>query len=74
MKLTGVITRSLQADMQVELRGLERAMAAGRRDAGRGRTAMVLEDDAKARAEEILAGIRSARRVNGKANGHDSGD
>jgi hypothetical protein len=36
MKLIGVITRSLQADMQVELRELERAVATGTRDAGRG--------------------------------------
>ncbi len=36
MKLTGIITRSLQADMQVELRELERAVATGTRDAGRG--------------------------------------
>jgi hypothetical protein len=32
----GIITRSLQADMQAELRDLERAVAAGTRDAGRG--------------------------------------
>jgi hypothetical protein len=36
MKLTGIITRSLQADLQVELRDIERAVAAGTRDAGRG--------------------------------------
>jgi hypothetical protein len=36
MKLTGIITRSLQADMQAELRGIERAVATGTRDAGRG--------------------------------------
>jgi hypothetical protein len=36
MKLTGIITRSLQADMQVELRNIERAVAVGARDAGRG--------------------------------------
>jgi hypothetical protein len=36
MKLTGSITRSLQADMQAELRDLERAVATGTRDAGRG--------------------------------------
>jgi hypothetical protein len=36
MKLFGIITRSLQADMQAELRDLERAVAAGTRDAGRG--------------------------------------
>ena len=31
MKLTGIITRSLQADMQAELRGLERAVSTGTR-------------------------------------------
>jgi Family of unknown function (DUF6441) len=36
MKLTGIITRSLQADMQAELRGIERAVATGTSDAGRG--------------------------------------
>jgi Family of unknown function (DUF6441) len=36
MKLIGIITRSLQADMQAELRDLERAVAGGTRDAGRG--------------------------------------
>jgi Family of unknown function (DUF6441) len=36
MKLAATIARSLQADMQAELRGIERAVAAGTRDAGRG--------------------------------------
>lgn len=36
MKLAATITRSLQADMQAELRGLERAVTIGTRDAGRG--------------------------------------
>jgi Family of unknown function (DUF6441) len=36
MKLTSSITRSLRADMQAELRDIERAVAAGTRDAGRG--------------------------------------
>jgi hypothetical protein len=36
MKLTGSTTRSLQADMQTELRDLERAVATGTRDAGSG--------------------------------------
>jgi len=36
MKLTATIARSLQADMQAELRDLERAVATGTRDAGRG--------------------------------------
>jgi hypothetical protein len=36
MKLATTITRSLQADMQAELRDLERAVATGTRDAGRG--------------------------------------
>ena len=34
MKLTATIARSLQADMQAELRDLERAVAAGTRSAG----------------------------------------
>lgn len=34
MKLLGISTRSLQADMQAELRDIERAVAAGTRSAG----------------------------------------
>ena len=36
MKLAASITRSLQADMQAELRNIERAVVSGTRDAGRG--------------------------------------
>jgi hypothetical protein len=36
MKLVATLARSLQADMQVELRNIERAAAIGTRDAGRG--------------------------------------
>jgi hypothetical protein len=36
MKLAATIGRSLQADMQTELRDIERAVATGTRDAGRG--------------------------------------
>jgi hypothetical protein len=36
MKLAASIARSLHEDMQVELRGMERAVATGTRDAGRG--------------------------------------
>jgi Family of unknown function (DUF6441) len=36
MKLAATIARSLQADMQAELRDIERAVAAGTREAGRG--------------------------------------
>jgi Family of unknown function (DUF6441) len=36
VKLAATIARSLQADMQAELRDLERAVAAGTHDAGRG--------------------------------------
>ena len=36
MKLTGIIARSLQADMQAELRDLERAVSDGTRESGRG--------------------------------------
>src|SRR5512132_4735183 len=36
MKLAATIARSLQADMQVELSEIERAVATGTRDAGRG--------------------------------------
>jgi hypothetical protein len=36
MKLVAALARSLQADMQVELRDIERAVAGGTRDAGRG--------------------------------------
>ena len=37
LKLAASITRSLQADMQAELRNIERAVATGTREAGRGR-------------------------------------
>jgi hypothetical protein len=36
MRLGASIARSLRADMQVELRDIERAMASGTREAGRG--------------------------------------
>jgi hypothetical protein len=36
MKLAATVARSLQADMQAELRDIERAIATGTRDAGRG--------------------------------------
>jgi hypothetical protein len=36
MKLAATLARSLQADMQAELRGIERAVTSGTRDAGRG--------------------------------------
>jgi hypothetical protein len=36
MKLVATIARPLQADMQAELRNIERAVATGTRDAGRG--------------------------------------
>ena len=36
MKLAAMVARSLQADMQAELRDIERAVATGARDAGRG--------------------------------------
>jgi hypothetical protein len=36
MKLAAMIARSLQADMQAELRDIERAVTTGTRDAGRG--------------------------------------
>jgi Family of unknown function (DUF6441) len=36
LKLAATITRSLQPDMQAELRDIERAVASGTRDAGRG--------------------------------------
>ena len=36
MKLAATLVRSLQADMRAELRDIERAVATGTRDAGRG--------------------------------------
>ncbi len=36
MKLAATIARSLQADLQAELRHIEQAVAAGTKDAGRG--------------------------------------
>ena len=36
MKLVAALARSLQADMQVELRNIERGVTTGTRDAGRG--------------------------------------
>ena len=36
MKLVATLARSLQADMQAEVRDIERAVTSGTRDAGRG--------------------------------------
>ena len=60
MKLAAMIARSLQADMQAELRDIERAVTTGTRDAGRGLKAelrrQVDERRARAAARQQLAG------------------
>jgi hypothetical protein len=38
LNLAATVARSLQADMQAELRDIERAVATGTREAGRGLT------------------------------------
>jgi hypothetical protein len=55
MKLTGIITRSLQADMQAELRNIERAVATGTREAGRGRKTELRRQVASAGLGQRLA-------------------
>jgi hypothetical protein len=58
MKLTGIITRSLQADMQAELRNIERAVGTGTREVGRGLRTELRPAGRKRRA-------RAAARVHG---------
>jgi Family of unknown function (DUF6441) len=55
MKLAVTITRSLQADMQAELRDIERAVASGTRDAGRGLTTELRRQVASAGLGQRLA-------------------
>jgi hypothetical protein len=55
LKLTASITRSLQADMQVELRNIERAVTTGTRDAGRGLKAELRRQVANAGLGQGLA-------------------
>jgi len=56
MKLTSRMTRSLQADMQAELRDLERAAAVGTKEAGRG-----LKTDLRRQVTSAGLGQRLAR-------------
>jgi Family of unknown function (DUF6441) len=55
MKLAATIARSLQTDMQAELRGIEGAVAAGTREAGRG-----LKTDLRRRVASAGLGQRLA--------------
>jgi hypothetical protein len=55
VKLAATIAGSLQADMQAELRDLERAVAAGTRDAGRGLRAELRRQFASAGLGQRLA-------------------
>jgi hypothetical protein len=55
MKLAATVIRSLQADMQSELRELERAVAAGARDAGQG-----LKTELRRQVESARLGQRLA--------------
>jgi hypothetical protein len=55
MKLAAITVRSLQADVQAELRDMERAVAAGTRDAGRG-----LRTDLRAQVASTGLGQRLA--------------
>jgi hypothetical protein len=57
MKLAATIARSLQADMQTELRDIERAVAAGTRAAGRGLRTELRRQIASARLGQRLANI-----------------
>ena len=55
MKPAAAIARSLQAEMQAQLRDIERAVAAGTRDAGRGLKAELRRQVASAELGERLA-------------------
>jgi hypothetical protein len=55
MKLAAAITRSLPADMQAELRNIERAVATGTRDAGHGLRTELLRQVASAGLGQRLA-------------------
>jgi Family of unknown function (DUF6441) len=55
MKLAAAITRSLQADMQAELRNIEGAVATGTRDAGQGFRTELRRQVASARLGQRLA-------------------
>jgi hypothetical protein len=55
MKLTATIARSLQAGMQAELRDIERAVAIGTRDAGRGLKTELRSQVASAGLGQLLA-------------------
>jgi Family of unknown function (DUF6441) len=55
MKLTATIIRSIEADMQAELRHVERAVASGTREAGRGLKAELRRQVASAGLGQRLA-------------------
>jgi Family of unknown function (DUF6441) len=55
MKLAATLTRSLQADLQAELRGIEQAVASGTRDAGRGLRAEIRRQVTSAALGQRLA-------------------
>jgi hypothetical protein len=55
MKLAAVLTRSLQADLQAELRDIERAVVSGTRDAGRGLRTELRRQVTSARLGQRLA-------------------
>jgi hypothetical protein len=54
MKLAAVLTRSLQADLQAELRDIESAVAGGTRDAGRGLRTELRRQVVYTRAPQII--------------------
>ena len=56
MKLVATLARSLQADMQVELRNIERAVTTGTREAGRGLKIELRRQIASAGLGQRLAG------------------
>ena len=55
MRLVATAARSLQTDMQAELRGIERAVTSGTRDAGRGLTTELRRQVASAGLGQRLA-------------------
>ena len=55
MKLAATLARSTHADMQVELRNIERAVTSGTRDAGRGLKAELRRQVASAGLGQRLA-------------------
>jgi Family of unknown function (DUF6441) len=69
LELAATIARSLQADMQAELRDIERAVAAGTHDAGRGlKTELRRQATSTGLGQQLANSWRDKRYPNQKLN------